>query len=496
MADDLLRLSATWGQSADDGTSLAPLLALDEALEQSNLRRGISREAFLKELLGDLHHQRLIPLLLMLPRRWRGRNASLPEHLRSLGTLLENNLVSPLLLATLADDLQHMLPAVSKSSEGSALERWCQRTIQGSAEQNLELPQTLEALWSMTAEAVEMLPVMPKQSAGPLAKISAMGGALTWSNHGLPNVQKDPERLRNRLLAQILNVLGSNRLQRANRASEPFRFEGVSSGRALLNHLNNQGWQACARIRTSVASFGLGASTRVEEQWLQIPLAVPYRTSLLDETGEEIQALMPHSSLEMELQPPSGSPLLLQYYQGIEGLNGWAALNELHRPWQNDRNNGTVAYQAAELRGEQLGETLDLCELMAAVHNSEALCSHLHMGGYGALGFCIDSTALLEQAITGTTNLFPLTLGDPWRQRLHRQLQQQLDAGLQATDDSVNRYRLALDQLPQDLFHDNQSRPEAHRRLHASQPRHSPFALVRALNGECSAGSSQRGTER
>ena len=487
MADDLLRLSATWGQSAEDGTGLAPLIALDAALEQSSLRRGISRDAFLKELLSDLHHQRLIPLLLMLPRRWRGQSASLPEHLRSIGSLLENNLFSPLLGATLADDLQHMLPAVSKPSTLNALDRWCQRQIIISAEQSLALPHTLEALWSITTDAMERLPVMPEKSSGTLGKISAMGGVLTWSNCGLPNVQTEPERLRNRLLAQILNVLGSNRLHSKGSAFEPFRFEGVSRGGALLNHLNNQGWQCRARFRASVATFGLGASTRIGEQWTQIPLGVPYRTGLLDETGEDIQALMPHCSLEMELQPPHGSPVLLQYYQGAEGLNGWAALNELHRPWQNDRSNGTVVYKATELSGEQLEETLDLCELIGAVHNNEAQFSHLHMGGYGALGFCIDSTALLEQAITGRTNLFPLTLGDRWRQRLHRQLQQQLDAGLQATDDSVNRYRLALDQLPQDLFHDNQSRPEAHRRLKASQPRHSPFALVRALNGEFSA---------
>ncbi|WP_114992230.1 ArgR family transcriptional regulator [Synechococcus sp. UW179A] len=486
MADNLLRLSATWGHSADDGTDLAPLIALDEALEQSSLRRGISRDAFLKELLSDLHHQRLIPLLLMLPRRWRGQSASLPEHLRSLGSLLENNLFSPLLGATLADDLQHILPAVSKPSAINALDRWCQRQISISPEQSLALPQTLEALWSITADAIEKLPVMKKETSGTLAKISAMGGVLTWSNCGLPNVQAEPERRRNSLLAQILNVLGSNRLPRAGTTSELFRFEGVSSGRALLNHLHNKGWQSRARFRSSVATFGLGASTFIGEQWKQIPLGVPYRTGLLDPKGEEMQALMPHCSVEMELQPPGSSPVLLQYYQGAEGLNGWAGLNELHRPWQNERSNGTVAYQATELSGEQLEETLDLCELIGAVHNNEAQFSHLHMGGYGALGFCIDSTALVEQAMTGRTNLFPLALGDLWRQRLHRQLQQQLDAGLQATDDSVNRYRLALDELPQDLFHDNQSRPEAHRRLKASQPRHSPFALVRALNGEFS----------
>ena len=129
MAEDQLRLSPAWGASPQDGTELAPLISLDAALEQSCLRRGISRDAFLRELLSDLHHQRLIPLLLMLPRHWRQQHASLPEHLRRLGSLLENNLVSPLLLATLADDLQHMLPALSETSGLMALERWCSREI-------------------------------------------------------------------------------------------------------------------------------------------------------------------------------------------------------------------------------------------------------------------------------------------------------------------------------------------------------------------------------
>ena len=87
MQDDQLRLSSSWGRSPNDATALAPLISLDRALEQSSLRHGISRDAFLKELLRDLHHQRLVPLLLMLPRRWRLQRAGLPEHLRDLGRL-------------------------------------------------------------------------------------------------------------------------------------------------------------------------------------------------------------------------------------------------------------------------------------------------------------------------------------------------------------------------------------------------------------------------
>ena len=489
MADDQLRLSPEWGQHVEDGTDLAPLLALDQALELSSLRRGISREAFLKDLLRDLHHQQLIPLLLMLPRRWKVGQASLPEHLRTIGNLLETGLISPLLLATLADDLQHLLPPSPKGQQRGAIDRWSERHVALSDHHTVPLPESLDAL--ETISATDLAGPAEDSKPGTLAKISALGGTLCWRNQGLPSLQSERAKRRNRVIAQVLNALGSNRLLSMPGASKtggstPYQFCGVSSGRALLQHLQALGWQCRARIRASVASFGLGASTHNGEHWQQIPLAVPYRTGLLDANGEEIRALLPHCSLEMELQPPNpeADTVLVQYYQGTEGLNGWAALNDQHRPWQNDRSNGSVAYPTDELRDQPLEEALDLCELMGAVHNSEAQFSDLHGGGYGALGFCIDSTALVELAITGTTSLFPLSLGDLWRQRLLRQLQHLLDAGLEAPDSSVERYRISLEQLPQDLFHTSSSRSDAQRRLRLSQPRHSPFALVRALNGE------------
>ena len=390
MAEDQLRLSPEWGQRVEDGTALAPLLALDEALELSNLRRGISRDAFLKDLLRDLHHQQLIPLLMMLPRRWKVGQASLPEHLRTIGNLLETGLISPLLLATLADDLQHLLPPSPKGQQRGAIDRWSERHVALSDHHTVPLPESLDAL--ETISATDLAGPAEDSKPGTLAKISALGGTLCWRNQGLPSLQSERAKRRNRVIAQVLNALGSNRLPSMPGASKtggstPYQFCGVSSGRALLQHLQALGWQCRARIRASVASFGLGASTHNGEHWQQIPLAVPYRTGLLDANGEEIRALLPHCSLEMELQPPNpeADTVLVQYYQGTEGLNGWAALNDQHRPWQNDRSNGTVAYPTDELRDQPLEEALDLCELMGAVHNSEAQFSDLHGGGYGAL---------------------------------------------------------------------------------------------------------------
>ena len=120
---------------------------------------------------------------------------------------------------------------------------------------------------------------------------------------------------------------------------------------------------------------------------------------------------------------------------------------------------------------------------MGAIHNSEASMENLHLGGYGAIGFCIDSTALLEQALTGSTSLFPLTLGGLWRERLSTQLESftrtqhatQMMKLLIAT-------RVAIEEMPQDIYHNSETRKDARRRLLASQPRHSPFLLIQDLN--------------
>ena len=91
--------------------------------------------------------------------------------------------------------------------------------------------------------------------------------------------------------------------------------------------------------------------------------------------------------------------------------------------------------------------------------------------------------------MTGRSNLFPLTLGGLWRERLGLQLEKLLDAGLRPgqqgdQEDVVSRYRQALEQLPQDLSVQGEACIRAEARLIRCQPRHSPFLSVRRLNGE------------
>ena len=490
MGQDLLALNSNWKPSPSEPSMPLPLISLEEALERSSLKSGISRRDFLAELLKDVQHQRLLPLLAMLPRRWRQEPASLPEHLRGLGILLGDGLISPLVLAALADDLQHLLPPQTKAKT-SALNLWSQRFYRDSNGNHSPLADGLEA-WRSQAKASLRFGnknLKPKPQAG-LSGLASLGGEISWSNQGLTYLQSAEARHRNQQLAQVFNALGSNLLRDQGlvmgTGSEEYRFEGQSCGKDLIHCLQAKGWTCKAQVRTSVASFGLGASTPGvnSHQWTQIPLAVPYRTGLQETNQKELHALLPHACLEMELQPPENETVLLQYYQGTEGFNGWAAMNDLNRPWQNGRSNGTVRYAPTIFRDRQLADAVELCELMGAIHNSEASMENLHLGGYGAIGFCIDSTALLEQALTGQTSLFPLTLGGLWRERLCTQLERLLEHNMRPKDEAVDRYKQALKAMPQDIYHNSNTRKDAKRRLLASQPKCSPFLLIQHLNLE------------
>ena len=319
----------------------------------------------------------------------------------------------------------------------------------------------------------------------------SLGIGIEWQNIGLEYTQTEQERLKNRILAQVLNTLATNQQNEDetvnSRRTESFIFEGEQTTRGLIERLASNGWKCKGRFRSSVASFGLGASCQNEEkpnQWTQIPLAMPYRTGILYK-GEEIRTLFPHSSFELELKPPNkDGSFLIQCYQGNEGLNGWAALNDLHRPWQNDRENGSVKYSGKLLSMEKLSEAMDLSDVIARIHNNESSQMNLRCGGYGSIGFCIDSTGLLEFAISGNTNQFPLTLNGVWRERLAnlaKQIAEKTKQPLDKTYTAIERYREALEKMPCDIDIRKSEKNDALQRLCNSQPSESPFKTIQKI---------------
>jgi hypothetical protein len=470
-ADDPLAIDPGWAPTHAPGLSLT---AFETALETTLLRSGLSREEWIKRLAVAAQKRVLLPLLWLLPRGWRLAPAQLPPQLHTLAGVLERGLLNPLLLAALADDLPHLFPPAAPGTP-SALELWGAKPDCASIAALLQIDPTGQ---DSGGGAITGPP--------PSDLGRGLGGGLVWENRGLSFAQTAAERLRNSQAAQLLNRLGANL-----HGHDPWLADGCTRTASWVQALVGQGWSARARLRCSVASFGLGAAMPTGAGgWSQVPLALPIRTGLLAADGTELQALLPHSALELELgQGPI--ELRLQYYQGTEGLCGWAGLNDLHRPWQNDRSNGTVRYLGQPIEGERLVEALDLCDVIALVHNLEASDRQLLRGGYGTLGFCIDTSALIQQALEGRCQLFPVLLGGIWRARLHRRAERLAVEGSlpEAHRLALERYRIALAALPLDLSITEADGEAARQRLRASQPATSPFLLVQRLQQQLQAGA-------
>jgi len=440
------------------------LTSFEKALELSVFRSGLSRADWLKRLANELHKPQLLPLLWLLPRQWKLTPAHLPARLQALAGLLERSLLTPGLLAALADDLPHLWPEASATPK-NPLALWSSTGAAG-------LPRQLKQLLAITTTEPD-----PKRSTPTGGELS---GGLLWHNSGLHHEQPPDERERNRVCAQVLNRLAANRL-----GGEIWSIDHCTSSDAWLNQLQKSGWHTQAQLRCSVASFGLGASLPQNNGgWSQVPLALPMRSGLLGRDGQELRSLLPHSCLELELRCHE-QVFRLQYYQGTEGLCGWEPLNDLQRPWQNDRRNGTVHYLGESYRGERLLELVDLCEVIALIHNLEASDRQLPRGGYGALGFCIDSSALIQQVMEGQCQLYPVLMGGIWRERLiQRTAQLEGQAGRW-----LEPYRHALLNLPHDGSLHGAAAAAARNRLLECQPRSSPFALVQRLSAEGRPGS-------
>jgi hypothetical protein len=165
-------------------------------------------------------------------------------------------------------------------------------------------------------------------------------------------------------------------------------------------------------------------------------------------------------------------------------------MNDLDRPWQNDPDRGTVRYLDDSFGGHELLALLDLTEVMAAIHNREASRLHLWAGGYGTLGFCLDTAALLQHGMRGRCDLFPLMLGGVWRERLlagSRALELDVENLGEEHRVALDRYRNALEGLPLDISHHGCSLPDAWRRLLATLPAASPFLVLAGLRTQAPA---------
>ena len=218
------------------------------------------------------------------------------------------------------------------------------------------------------------------------------------------------EIIRNRMFAVLLNRLAYNYYNKEQGIDEEFvvKFAGIhiNTPHSFLWALLETGHEVEVCPRSAITTFGVGACVKEKDgSWTNIPLSYFFRTGYENESGRPAHAGVPHGGMDLTISGPlvgKKSKCNIQFYMAIEGMCGWHSNHNADVPW-------IVATASTEpYSKEKALQAVRMASLLSVTFNAIGTEQNLPFGGYGVLGVCNDTAALLDQAIRGTTNMYPL----------------------------------------------------------------------------------------
>jgi hypothetical protein len=281
----------------------------------------------------------------------------------------------------------------------------------------------------MDSIAWERPEVAPKQIAPGL-----------WQG-SLPSDLPDAQAKTNSIVANTLDQLARNA-----DAPEGEKFQATYKGEqfdnidGFLQALKNDGHEVEVVAVQRVANFADLKTKGPEGQWMDVPAPLFVDTGIEGADGETANVPAIHSELVLRIRNhdnPEGINADVKWYQGIE-RTGFYPVGLTAQPEWAGWDERPVA------TGDKAIETMRLAGLFADVVSDTAAEQGLARGGYGMTGVCNDSVALIEHAITGSTQAYPLLMQD---ERLLPELQERLQ-GSNAAD--AQRLMDSVRALPSD----------------------------------------------
>jgi hypothetical protein len=270
--------------------------------------------------------------------------------------------------------------------------------------------------------------------------------------------------------------------------------EAITRPSDLIQVLMDMGHTVEACVRTHPTTFGIALCVREHERgrnpWTHIPLAYFLQNGYSDEDANEAFACLPHSGLNLEI---STGPVLkqgasIQHFMAIDGLCGWHSNHHVANvPWIH-----TTDCSPIWQNDNMVIDSVCIAGLLAVIINTVGTKYDLPFGGYGLTGVCNDSAALIEYAMSGTTNVYPLTFNGKFAMHnlrvardLHRGLKRQRDESAMSVKGTMNKDLASLELLLgaiMNLLSDTNTLPseaadQCRRYLHC-HPKDSPFSLM------------------
>lgn len=127
-------------------------------------------------------------------------------------------------------------------------------------------------------------------------------------------------------------------------------------------------------------------------------------TTILDSDGSPLAIPSPHTHHTITVEGPLVNTELL-FYIGVSGGTSFRAVTWFRPPWTGNR---TLYTYSSDEDPEAVRDLLVHAGNLRKLWTEEAAERDLPASGYGTLGVCNDSTAILEHLVEGTTTIFPL----------------------------------------------------------------------------------------
>eukprot|EP00980_Cylindrotheca_fusiformis_P007693 scaffold1624_cov105-Cylindrotheca_fusiformis.AAC.4 len=228
------------------------------------------------------------------------------------------------------------------------------------------------------------------------------------------------EILLNRLVSVLLNKLSYNYYLVENGATPESLFSVHLGGeqcqfpdefiQALLDTKHKI--EVCPR--STVTTFGFGVCVKEEdESFTNIPLGLFLRTGLEGQNGDPLFFGAKHGGMDLSIRGPLIDNIIeskdqkpgkcdVQFYVSLDGMCCWNSNHNPEVPWIDQVPTSPVYSETEALAAVRT------TGLLAVAFNAIATEMNLPFGGYGILGVCNDSAALVDVAIRKETNLYPL----------------------------------------------------------------------------------------
>lgn len=223
------------------------------------------------------------------------------------------------------------------------------------------------------------------------------------------------ECIEHRLVCVLLNKLCHNyyKLSRSGGTEEEC-FVVVCAGERclfpeeLLTAMSRCGHTIEVCPRSMVTNFGMQLCVKEDDgSYTQVPTAMFLNTGIeRSADGQMTYFAAPHGGMDVRISGPmvggGGRPAYLQFYVSKEGLTCFHPDEDQDTPWQAKTSLADVYSPSDTVRAVRM------CSIVSVTFNRIATEFDLPFGGYGILGMCNDSSTMIDFAIRGKTNAYPL----------------------------------------------------------------------------------------